>query len=384
MLELKIKKQVIYADDESTKSLLKKGHYGEEGKGFLKLSKIEGLYLIDSRNATCSSSKGPVSFFDIAKEAWKSKKFIARYFAYKDWRDRGLVAIEPDRQYEQPQENPIKKYPAIELKLPSYQLHGVFFKSDMVSIVEEDDKGKDIYDKYWFGQYGSYKAPDRGRLNKLDVYETLFLIDQGILTIYNATKEEVLNLASKRHPNFRSLYDVYFDWRSKGYVVKTGFKFGTNFRIYFPGAKPGNGPDKKWMHSKHVLHVFPKNTKLLISEWARAIRVAHSVKKTFLLALPGASNRTGANIDFVLYHRHGGEADDPATTPPKFAMLTLGEEEYLGGDVLARTIEEATKRKLELLLAIVDRETAVTYYMVKRILLPKSKNEYYEIDWLQP
>ncbi len=384
MLELKIKNKTIYAEDESTKALLKNGHYGEEENGILKLSNVEALYLIDARNATCTSSKGPVSFFELAKGAWKNKKFIAKYFAYKDWRDRGLVAKEPNKEYVQPQENPVKKYPANELKLPNYKLHGIFFKSDLITIIEEDSEGKEIYEKYWFGQYGSYKAPDRGKLNKLDVYETLFLIDHKMLSLYNATREEVFGLAAKRHPNFQSLYDVYSDWREKGYVVKTGFKFGTNFRIYFPGAKPGDANSKKWMHSKHVLHVFPKSAKLLISEWARAIRVAHSVKKTFLLALPGVSSHKAARIDFVLYHRHGGEADKPTTMPPKFAMLTLGEEEYLGGDVLARSIEEATKRKLELLLAIVDRETAVTYYIVRRIMLPKSKNEYYEIDWLQP
>jgi len=39
---------------------------------------------------------------------------------------------------------------------------------------------------------------------------------------------------------------------------------------------------------------------------------------------------------------------------------------------------------LELLLAICDRETSVTYYQVKRIEVPGSKYEYYEIEWVQP
>lgn len=42
------------------------------------------------------------------------------------------------------------------------------------------------------------------------------------------------------------------------------------------------------------------------------------------------------------------------------------------------------RRKLELLLAIADRETAVTYYKVRQIKLPNSKHDYFEIDWLQP
>ena len=32
---------------------------------------------------------------------------------------------------------------------------------------------------------------------------------------------------------------------------------------------------------------FSRKSKMIISEWARAIRVAHSVKKTFILGIPG-------------------------------------------------------------------------------------------------
>jgi tRNA splicing endonuclease len=65
-------------------------------------------------------------------------------------------------------------------------------------------------------------------------------------------------------------------------------------------------------------------------------------------------------------------------------MLSLSEEEYLGGAELSAIISEAKSRKQELIIAIADRETAVTYYKVKRIELQGSDYEYYEIDWLQP
>jgi tRNA splicing endonuclease len=142
--------------------------------------------------------------------------------------------------------------------------------------------------------------------------------------------------------------------------------------------------DKNWIHSKHVIHVFPRESRLLISEWARAIRVAHSVRKTFILAVPGKKEAKKVNIDFVLYHRKGGDAENPEDNPPKYAMLSLGEEEYLGGAELAGAIREAKNRKLELVIAIADRETAVTYYKVRQITLPGSISEYYEIDWMQP
>ena len=138
------------------------------------------------------------------------------------------------------------------------------------------------------------------------------------------------------------------------------------------------------MHSKHVIHVFPKDSTLLISEWARAIRVAHSVRKTFILAVPGEPDGEKIELDYVLYHRKGGNAEDPDVDAPKSGMLSLSEEEYIGGREFAAALKEARSRKLDLILGIADRETSVTYYRIKQIRLPGSKHEYYEIDWLQP
>ena len=236
---------------------------------------------------------------------------------------------------------------------------------------------------HWFGQYGTYKVKEHGRLNKLDIYETLFLINNNVLEVTNFTKKQINETADKRRPDFKKLYDVYADWRSKGYVIKTGFKFGTHFRVYFPGAQPMK-TDASWIHSMHVIHVFPRDIKLLISEWARVIRVAHSVRKTFILAIPGKSRRKTLAIDFALYHRRNNEIETPDKIKPRFGMLSLGEEEYIGGAELSAIINEAKSNRQELIIAIADRETAVTYYKVKRIELQGSDYEYYEIDWLQP
>ncbi|MFH0973585.1 MAG: hypothetical protein V1817_02230, partial [Candidatus Micrarchaeota archaeon] len=91
-------------------------------------------------------------------------------------------------------------------------------------------------------------------------------------------------------------------------------------------------------------------------------------------------------LDFLLYHREsaGSVPENPRNGKPKFVMLALSEEEELGGAELARAIEQAKQLGLDLVLAICDRETSITYYRVKRIELPGSKYEYYEIEWIQP
>ncbi len=384
MLELTSGKRIIAAD-QSTKDILKKGMFGSDESGHLCLTVEEALYLIDVRNASCTENGKELHFNDLV-ERLGSGRLLTRYLTYRDWRDRGLMIKEPSFWQEKGGKTSIKKYPSSKLKIDD-KVKGMFFAQDMITVIEDKEKGKELYDKNWFGQYGTYKASDKGILNKLDVYETLFLLDSGALKVKNASKGEIVSIATKRRPDFQKLYDVYADWREKGYVVKTGFKFGTHFRIYFPGAKPmqsGNESPDGWTHSKHVIHVFPRDVKLLISEWARVIRVAHSVRKTFILAIPGKSREKNRSIDFVLYHRKNGNIEVPGTDTPRYAMLSLSEDEYIGGSDLSAIINEAKGHGLELVIAIADRETAVTYYKVRRIELPKSEYEYYEIDWMQP
>ncbi len=379
-------KRETYCTDQSTIDTLRSGNIGTYVNGVLKLTPEEALYLMDVRKAVCKSSQDDteLNFNSLASAYTKNKKFMARYFTYKDWRDRGLMIKLPTSEYVKPEEKmPTKKYPASTLSLSGYSMNGIFFEEDLTSIIDDNVQGKEIYEKYWFGQFGTYKLSDHGILNKLDVYETLFLMENGALKLDGYTRNDIVKIASHVRSDSQKLYDVYKDWRSKGYVIKTGFKFGTHFRVYFPGARPIRD-DPGWIHSKHVLHVFPRDSKLLISEWARAIRVAHSVKKTFILAIPGKSRQKKLSLDFLLYHRKSGGIEVPGINPPRFGMLSLSENEYIGGSDLSAIINEAKSKRLELIIAIADRETAVTYYKVRRIELPKSEYEYYEIDWMQP
>ena len=341
LLNFDKKTKNIYTADQSTKDILSSGCFGVAQEGRLLLAPEEGLYLMDVRNATCTAVKEetPLSFNEIAQEFSIGKKFLARYFTYKDWRDRGLIIKRPDNTPAEGAALPLKSYRASKLKLKDYSMEGIFFPADMITIIDDEVQGQKIYEEHWFGQYGTYKTNDHGVLNKLDVYETLFLIDSNVLRVKNFSRKDIADLASKRRADFQKLYDVYSDWRSRGYVIKTGFKFGTHFRVYFPGAQPMKN-DESWVHSRHVIHVFPRDAKLLISEWARVIRVAHSVRKTFILAIPGRSRKKRLSIDFVLYHRKGNGIETPNTGRPRFAMLSLSEEEYLGGNELSAIIND--------------------------------------------
>jgi tRNA-intron endonuclease len=387
------KQGIFLVREQSSMDVLRNGHFGIRDGAALRLEREEAFYLIDARRAECTSVQGgrPLTFNQVAERFLREKKLMARYFTYRDWRDKGLIAKAPNagapRGAPAPRKSVnAKRYPASQCRIKAHPMQGTFFPGDLITIVDDAQKGRQIYEQDWFGQFGTYKLGDHGELNKLDSYETLFLIDAGKLRVANATRAQIVEAASERREDFPKLYEVYADWRGKGYIVKTGFKFGTHFRIYFPGAKPGQDDSAGRVHSKHVIHVFPRDTKLLISEWARAIRVAHSVRKTFILAIPGKSRRKDAEIDFVLYHRKEKNTgiEVPEGDAPRYGMLSLSEDEYLGGAELSAIINEAERERLELVTAIADRETAVTYYKVKRIELQRSAYEYYEIEWMQP
>ena len=143
------------------------------------------------------------------------------------------------------------------------------------------------------------------------------------------------------------------------------------------------------MHSKHVLHVFPKEEKLLISEWSRAVRVAHGVKKTFILGIPKLKKKDYVNypIDFVAYRRKkakGGWIRETPKDMPRYMLISVSEDEHIGGIELASLLSKAEENGLNLLLSITDRETSITYYELKKIIIPSSKYDYYEIEWFKP
>ncbi|NUN11229.1 tRNA-intron lyase [Candidatus Micrarchaeota archaeon] len=376
-------KQGFLAEDDSTVQSLLKGFFGEPYQGKknkLVLQPEEVLYLMDVRNAECTENGVKKTFNEIALPFVKEKKFLAKYFCYRDWRDRGIIAVKITKN-ENYGRNPIIKYPSQETHYAKTNQTALFFQDDLMSIIDSEE-AKDLYENHWFGQWGTYKAKKHGSFLKLDAFETIFLGKHCSLKT-NYSIDAIQKKARSRRKEFNQLYDVYEDLRLRGFVVKTGFKFGTHFRLYFPGASPSREGDE-WMHSKHVIHVFPRESRLLISEWSRAIRVAHGVKKTFILAIPGKKRVEKTSLDYLLYHREKGSPETPSTGKPKYVMLALSEEEEIGGAELAAAITEATHLGLDLVIAICDRETSVTYYRIKRIDLPKSRFEYYEIEWEQP
>nr|MCR5852925.1 tRNA-intron lyase [Methanophagales archaeon] len=74
---------------------------------------------------------------------------------------------------------------------------------------------------------------------------------------------------------FSAKFAVYEDLRERGLIPKTGFKFGSHFRVYEASC------DK---HSAFLVHVLPAEHTFSTHELARAVRLAHGVRKRMLFA----------------------------------------------------------------------------------------------------
>ncbi len=381
MIEILYDGTKFFVQDPPSVSSLLNGFYGTMKKGKIFLRPEEVLYLLDVRNAICRDlSLNTLNFFEVMSVLPK-KRLMSRYLTYKGWRDKGLI-IRPVSELKGNYGKSIKiNYNSEKFEPPSFSIEG-YFSEDFVTVLDDENTGTELYERFWLGQKGTYKAHQRGKLSKLDVFETIFLIKHGNLLIKNKSLDELLALARRRFRFFDDLYLVYEDWRKRGYVVKTGFKFGTHFRLYFPGASPIR---KDWLHSKHVIHVFPRKRKQLISEWARVIRVAHSVRKTFIMALPGKKVTVKRKLlDFALYHRIKGGIETPKTGTPKYVMYSLTEDQFISGEHFAKVLHSAHDYGLDVVVAIADRESSVTYYLIRKIVLEGSNYDYFEIEWIQP
>lgn len=388
-------KKGIWAEDDETTERLRRNYFGTKEKGGrVRLEIEEALYLMTFQNADCWMGKKRIGFNELASHfSSKDRRLFIKYNAYRDWRDRGLVVkslnlVETDSK----RKIKWKKYPAKSMKKRKIKAVVYWYPESLFSVLEDEETGRGLFDDYWIGQFGIYKQ-DRGALLKLNFLETVFLAKHFGIKVNDVESgremkaEQILGQVQKEREYTKNLYEVYEEWRLKGYVVKTGFKFGSHFRIYFPGASPKKGSD--WIHSKHVLHVFPKEQKMLISEWARAVRVAHGVKKTFLLSVPelGKKDHVDYPSDFVAYRRKKeGQNWVRETTEDRarYLLVPVSEDEHIGGVELASLLAKAEGMGLNVLLSITDRETSITYYVLNKVKLPDSSYEYYEIEWMKP
>jgi len=134
-------------------------------------------------------------------------------------------------------------------------------------------------------QQGAVGKPLSGGKLQLAPIEALHLLDRGKIRVVGKKSgkelsfDELSSKLARRDPDLMLKYSVYSDLRSRGYVVKTGLKFGAHFRVYERGESPGEA------HAPYLVHAMPEGSRLTPADLARAVRLAHSVRKRMLFAV---------------------------------------------------------------------------------------------------
>jgi len=114
-------------------------------------------------------------------------------------------------------------------------------------------------------------------MHELSLYETYYLMEKGALTLHGC--DDFLAVAKKEQKDFILAYAIYKDLMDKGYEPRTGFKYGTYFRVY--DFKVDD------VHAPYLVHGFKEGSRIAWNEISRASRLAHTVKKKMLFASVG-------------------------------------------------------------------------------------------------
>ena len=144
---------------------------------------------------------------------------------------------------------------------------------------------------------------------KLTFYESLYLLDKGMLEIKdekgkNVDFQSLLHCYENQNDNAWVNYLVYRDLRSRGYVVREGFGGGIDFRIYERGTY---GKDT----APYLIMVTQEGKPLPVNDLADALTKCNSQKKELILAV---TNRRGEVVHYSVsplsFNKIGQDQDE--------------------------------------------------------------------------
>ncbi len=161
-------------------------------------------------------------------------------------------------------------------------------------IVWDIQESRDLFRNGYFGKPIGIPKPNPDEINVpliLDLMEGCYLLEISKIKIYRDKKkvslEELVKICREEYHNFDKKYLVYKDFREKKYVVNPGIKFGCDFAVY----NRGPGID----HAPYLIQVYNKNDSISSTGVVLAGRLASSVKKQFILAIPSGKS----SVDYL-------------------------------------------------------------------------------------
>lgn len=329
----------VKAGKQAINELYNVGYYGRPKGDALELTLIEAAYLHYKKKLEIQIDDRSLSFEEFFTEASKRQQYFdLKYIVYKDLRERGFY-VQPSvtdfRVYPRgghPGKTPAKFFVHViseriplslkELRMSLEAAHNVH-KTMVLAIVDEESditfyeirkvepagsvesieqavqgkRGRSTFleDRVvvWNSDFSSslhaagfYGHPlDADRL-QLSLVESGYLLKKGILEVADMSGTSSLGFAefaakaSVIESEFMLKYMVYENLRDRGLVPKTGFKFGSHFRVYLDFRSVDKLP-----HSEYLVHSIAEEYEFMLPVMSRAVRLANSVRKRMIYAV---------------------------------------------------------------------------------------------------
>ncbi len=155
------------------------------------------------------------------------------------------------------------------------------------TLLEEDkviatENSEHIYEPGYYGK-------QLGNRLELALVEAVLLLKRGRIRVASQGKQlsfkELYDHACSIDKRFTHKYRVYEDLRERGLLVRTGFKFGCDFRVYERGVQLKKGPKSAKEHTKWIVFSVPEDFTMSFAELSRSVRLAHNIRARMLWAI---------------------------------------------------------------------------------------------------
>ena len=160
------------------------------------------------------------------------------------------------------------------------------FLEDKVIIWDKDQANRVYSEKY----FGKWIDEEKIKYLLLSLEEAMLLLEREYLIIISKEKklnaQEFYKICTSIDREFPHKFVVYRDLRNRGFIVKSGFKFGTHFRVYDRGVNPyKEGAKETKEHTKYNVHAVAENHTMSYQEWSRYVRLSQNIRAKAQLAV---------------------------------------------------------------------------------------------------
>lgn len=297
-------------------TLYEQSGYGRPGRDGLTLSPVEALYLVHRGRIEIPGH----SFESLLDLYSVDGHFLRTYLVYRDLRERGYVVQtgphdfrvfrrgqKPGSGQSQYMVRVLSERDPIEFGRLVTEARSTanMRKSHLLAVVDDEDEltyyevklpglpereavpveGCVVGRRFGWAviageesgavlQKAGYGTRVDDRRLKLAPVEALFLLEKGVLRLEkeNSPIDDYRTTINEIDPEAPEKTAVYTQLRDRGYVPRTGYKFGHHYRVYVIGRT----------HSEMLVHALPEGAFLPMSVISRSVRLAHSVKKKML------------------------------------------------------------------------------------------------------